>query len=171
MQCNRFSAFLFVSLLSASFLLACRKNDNETPPTSNSGGGNNEGGTTPAEADTIASIRCTINGVAFISDTVEVTQIGNVRYYTGKRGNRRIIIATSDSLPNTYMLGSDDPSITYQSGNTVFGPAFSNTGSLIISTKDSIGIDGTFTANVQDILVTGQTILLPDGAFFNLPLR
>lgn len=153
---------------------ACKKDDASAP--SNNGGGSNNGGTDnggtdTTVADTVVTIKCTINGVAFVSDTVIITQVGEVRYFTGIRGNRRIIIATSDSLPGTYALGSDNPSVSYQSGNTVFGPAFSNTGTLNITVKDTIGMDGNFTANVQDILVTGQTIQLPDGQFFNLPVH
>lgn len=175
MSPSRWLIFTSLLLAIAAGVASCKKDDSSSSSTSNNGGSSNNGGDTGGTdttvADTVATIKCTINGVAFVSDTVVITQVGDVRYYTGIRGNRRIIIATSDSLTGAYALGSDDPSVTYQSGNTVFGPAFSNTGTLNIAVKDTIGIDGTFVASVQDILVTGQTIQLPDGQFFNLPLH
>lgn len=160
-----------VGLLFAAVLLpiGCKKEieTNEVPPTTadTTGVGEEE----PTPLDTLPFVHCTINGSAFVSDTVLFTDLMGVRTYTAIDGNRRIILATSVMAPGNYALGSDDPSVAYQSGMTFFGPAFTNTGSLTIATSDSIGIDGTFSANVQDIVTTGLTIFLPDGSFGNLP--
>jgi hypothetical protein len=147
----------------------CKKDKSTTddPVTDVDTTGNNEG--TPTPSDTLPFVRCTINGTAFISDTVLITDQMGIRTFTAVDGNRRIVIATSQFAPGAYMLGSDDPAVAYQSGMTYFGPAFTNTGTLSISIADSHGVDGTFSANVQDIVTTGLTIFLPDGTFGNLP--
>lgn len=161
-------AFLSIAMICC---FGCKKDKTDSGNTTtedNSGNGNN--GENPEEPeDTTAFVTCSLNGAPFISDTVTVEESGDLRIFTAIKGTRKVKIYTTFRAPGTTDLNLDDPAIYYVQGNLTYNPAFTNTGTFVVSDTTEHRLSGTFVANVQDIAITGASVAITNGVFGNLP--
>jgi hypothetical protein len=169
-----FQTILVLAFLSVVMIccFGCKKNQDDTsdtPTNTDDNGGNGEGENPNEPEDTIAFVNCLLNGAPFVSDTVTVEVMDELRIFTAIKGTRRVKIYTTYRSPGNTLLNMDDPAVYYSQGNIYYNPAFTNTGTLSVTDTTGRRLDGTFTANVQDIAVTGASVALTQGVFGNLP--
>jgi hypothetical protein len=145
-----FRGFFFTSILAIT-VMSCKKNDESKEED------------TPA---TTPKLTAQVDGTAFNASTIALDETDGIYTLSGiAAGDKTMTLIFNSTAEGTYTLNFDEVSMLYSVGAITWTGGPSASGTITITDNSNGKLKGTFSATLDELIMTGTTVSITSGAF------
>jgi Family of unknown function (DUF6252) len=147
---RHFRSLFFASMLTV-MVMSCKKNDEVKDEDTTS--------TTP-------KIMAQVDGTSFNATTIALDETDGIYTMTGiAAGDKTMTLIFNSTAEGTYTLNFDDVSMLYSVGAITWTGGPASSGTINITDNANGKLKGTFSANLDELIMTGTTVSITSGSF------